>query len=48
MTETELTMPMKFDDNNFFINNTMNRYDYMKLTLDIIREEIIEQYNLIN
>ena len=33
---------------NFYINNPMNRYDYMKLPLDIIPEEIIQQYNLKN
>ena len=26
----------------------MNRYEYMKLPLDIIAEEIIQQYNLRN
>ena len=33
---------------NFYINNRMNRYEYMKLPLDIIPEEIIQQYNLRN
>ena len=33
---------------NFYINNLMNRYQYMMLTLDIIPEEIIQQYNLRN
>ena len=33
--------------NNFYLNNPMNIYEYMKLPLDIIREEIIQQYNLI-
>ena len=31
---------------NFYLHNPMNRYDYMKLPLDIIPEEIIQQYNL--
>ena len=31
---------------NFFLNNPMDRYEYMKLPLDIIPEEIIQQYNL--
>ena len=31
---------------NFYLNNPMNRYEYMKLPLDIIPEEIIQQYNL--
>ena len=33
---------------NFYLNNPMNRYQYMKLPLDIIPEEIIQQYNLKN
>ena len=33
---------------NFYINNLMNRFEYMKLQLDIIQEEIIQQYNLRN
>ena len=33
---------------NFYLNNPMDRYEYMKLTLDIIPEEIIQQYNLRN
>ena len=33
---------------NFYINNPMDRYEYMKLPLDIIQEEIIQQYNLRN
>ena len=33
---------------NFYLNDPMDRYDYMKLALDIIPEEIIQQYNLIN
>ena len=36
------------DISNFYINNPMNRYEYMKLQLDIIPEEIIQQYNLKN
>ena len=31
---------------NFYLNNPMNRYEYMKLPPDIIPEEIIQQYNL--
>ena len=30
---------------NFYLNNPMNRYEYMKLPLEIIPEEIIQQYN---
>ena len=33
---------------NFYLNNPMDRYEYMKLPLDIIPEEIIQQYNLRN
>ena len=33
---------------NFYINNPMNRYDYMKLPLYIVSEEIIQKYNLRN
>ena len=33
---------------NFYLNNPMNRYEYMKLLLEIISEEIIQKYNLIN
>ena len=32
----------------FYINNPMNRYEYMKLPLDIITEELIQQCNLRN
>ena len=31
---------------NFYLNKLMDRYEYMKLPLDIIPEEIIQQYNL--
>ena len=30
---------------NFYLNNPMNRYEYMKLPLEIILEYIIQQYN---
>ena len=33
---------------NFYLNNPMDRYEYMKLPVDIIPEEIIQQYNLRN
>ena len=36
------------DKANFYLNNTMEIYEYMKLPLDIIQEETIQQYNLIN
>ena len=36
------------DISNFYLNNPMYRYEYMRIPLDIIKEEIIQQYNLIN
>ena len=33
---------------NLYLNNPMDRYDYMKLPLEIIPDEIIQQYNLRN
>ena len=36
------------DMTNFYLNNPMNKYEYMKLPLDIIPEEMIQKYNLIN
>ena len=33
---------------NFYLNNPMDRYEYMKLPLGIIPEEIIQQYILRN
>ena len=33
---------------NFYLNIPMNRYDYIKLLLDITPEEIIQQHNLRN
>ena len=32
--------------NDFYLNTEMERYEYMKLWLNIISEEIIEQYSL--
>ena len=45
---TKNTKFMFADTANFYLNNPMNRYEYMKLPLDIIRDEIIQQYNLKN
>ena len=39
---------MSSDIANFYLNNPMDRYEYMKLPLYIIPEEIIQQYNLRN
>ena len=36
------------DIDNFYLNNPMIRYEYMKLPLEIIPQEIIQQYKLIN
>ena len=36
------------DISNFYLKTPMNRYEYMKLSFDIIPEEIIQQYNLRN
>ena len=33
---------------NFYLNNPMDRYEYMKLPMEIIPEEIIQQYKLRN
>ena len=33
---------------NFYLDDPMERYEYMKLPLEIIPEEIIQYYNLIN
>ena len=33
---------------NFYINNPVNIYEYMKLPLEMIPEGIIQQYNLRN
>ena len=33
---------------NFHITNTLDKYEYMKLPLEIIPEEITQQYNLRN
>ena len=39
---------MCIDMENFYLNNPMDRYEYMKLPLGIIPEEIIQQYILRN
>ena len=35
------------DINNFYYNTPMGRYEYMKISLAILPEEIIAQYNLL-
>jgi len=32
---------------NFYLNTPMERYEYMRLPIDIIPDEIIQQYNLL-
>ena len=45
---TKNTKFMCADMANLYLNNPMNRYEYMKLPLDIIPEKKIQQYNLRN
>ena len=37
---------LTLDINNFYYNNPMSRYKYMKIALDIVPDKIIRQYNL--
>ena len=39
---------MREDISNFYINNPMDIYEYMKLPLDIIPKQIIQQLKIIN
>ena len=34
------------DIKNFYLNNDMERYEYMKITVELIPEEIMKRYNL--
>ena len=43
---TKNTKFMYADIANFYLNNPMDRCDYIKLPLDTIPEEIIQKYNL--
>ena len=45
---TKKSKIMYADIANFYLNNPMDRYEYMKLTLENIPEEIIQQYNVRN
>ena len=45
---TKNTKLMCADIANFYLNNPMYRYEYMKLPLEIIPEEIIQNYKLRN
>ena len=35
------------DINNFYLGTPMTRYEYMRLSITIIPQEIIKQYNLL-
>ena len=37
---------MTIDIKDFYLNNPMDRYEYMRIPIDVIPEEIIEQYGL--
>ncbi len=37
---------MGIDLKNFYLNTPLDRYEYMRLSIDIIPDEIIDQYNL--
>ena len=37
---------MTIDFSNFYLNTPMDRYEYMRMKLDIFSEEVIEKYNL--
>jgi hypothetical protein len=37
---------MTIDIKDFYLNNPMSRYEYMRIPLDVIPEDIIEQYGL--
>ena len=39
---------MEGDQKNFYLNNLLNIYDYMRLVLNLISEEIILQYKLLD
>ena len=36
------------DFNNFYLNNTMNKAEYIKIALKIIPQEIIDKYDLLS
>jgi hypothetical protein len=38
---------MGMDLKNFYLNTPLDRYEYMRLPIDIIPDEILEQYNLL-
>ena len=37
---------MTIDISNFYINTPMNRYEYMRMKLDMFPDDVIEEYNL--
>ena len=44
---TPSALILTLDINIFYYNTPMGRYEYMKISLDILPEEIIAQYNLL-
>ena len=37
---------MTIDISNFYLNTPMDRYEYMRMKLDMFPEDVIEDYNL--
>jgi hypothetical protein len=37
---------MGIDLKNFYLNTPLDRYEYMRLSINIIPDEIIDEYNL--
>ena len=37
---------MTIDISNFYLNTPMDRYEYMRMKLDMFPENVIEEYNL--
>ena len=37
---------MTIDISNFYLNTPMDRYEYMRMKLDMFPEDVIEAYNL--
>ena len=37
---------MTIDISNFYLNTPMDRYEYMRIKLDMFPEDVIEEYNL--
>ena len=39
---------MVIDIKNFYLNTPMNQYEYMRLTIDIIPQDITDEHMLMN